>query len=359
MPTIGTVRFPRVKPEHAPSRSSGGTIRLGGVMYGIASEIEDPDGWAWAALTLMDGTRRTEEITAELAARFPELTVDEAGDIVATLLSSGHVEEADPGPCPELSEREKERYSCSRDFYRWIDLTPRDHGWEPQLRIRAARVLVIGLGGTGGHAAWSLAASGVGRLHLVDPDVVELSNLNRQLLYTEADIGRPKVEVALDRLRRVNSDIEITGERAAVTGPDDLDRLLDGFGVLVLCADHPREPGGIRTWANRVCARRGIPWVTGGYNGPLVSVGVFGPGGPCFECVRAGIPPQPGADYAWPGVTGASAGLSGQLVAHDVLSLITETMPAPPGYFHGVALLDPNGHVYAHNPSLPDCEICS
>ncbi|WXK64218.1 ThiF family adenylyltransferase [Nonomuraea sp. N2-4H] len=213
------MRFPRVKPEHAPSRSSDGTIRLGGVMYGIASEIEDPDGWAWAALTLMDGTRPTDEITAELAKRFTELTPEEAGDIVATLLSSGHVEEADPGPCAELSEREKERYSRSRDFYRWIDLTPRDHGWEPQLRIKAARVLVIGLGGTGGHVAWSLAASGVGRLHLVDPDVVELSNLNRQLLYTEADIGRPKVEVALDRLRRLNSDIEITGESATVAGP--------------------------------------------------------------------------------------------------------------------------------------------
>ncbi|MFB4283355.1 ThiF family adenylyltransferase [Nonomuraea sp. MTCD27] len=352
------MRLPRVKPEHAPQRLSDGTIRLGGVMYGLASEISDADGWAWSALALMDGTRAPAEIAARLRAAHAALTLEDADDIVATLLSSGHVEEAAPGPCEELSEREKERYSRSREYFRWVDLTPRDHGWEPQLRLKAARVLVAGLGGTGSHAAWSLAAAGVGRLHLVDPDVVELSNLNRQILYTEADLGRPKAEAALDRLRPVNSDIEITAEEATIDGPERLARLLHGFDVLALCADRPREPAGIRTWASRVCARAGIPWVSGGYDGPLVSVGVFGPGGPCFECVRAGIPPQPGAGYGWPGVTGASAGLSGQLVAHDVLALLTGLSATPPGYFHGLALLDPDAHVYARHPSRDECDFC-
>ncbi|MGA4996071.1 HesA/MoeB/ThiF family protein [Nonomuraea bangladeshensis] len=353
------MRLPRVKPEHAPYRLSDGTIRLGGALHGIASEIADADGWAWAALMLMNGTRSPAEIASELRSGFPDLTAEDAEGIVAALLSSGHVEEAAPGPCQELAEQEQERYSRSRDYFRWVDLTPRDHGWEPQLRIKDARVLVLGLGGTGSHAAWSLAAAGVGRLHLVDPDVVELSNLNRQLLYTEADIGRPKTEVALERLRQVNSGVEITVEKATVDSPEQLASLVGGFDVLALCADRPREPSGIQSWANRACWQAGIPWVSGGYNGPLVSVGVFGPGGPCFACVRAGIPPQPGADYAWPGVTGASAGLSGHLVAHDVLALVTGTLATPPGYFHGVTLLDPDGHVYARHPSRPECEICS
>ncbi|TDD43827.1 HesA/MoeB/ThiF family protein [Nonomuraea terrae] len=353
------MRLPRVKPEHAPHRLGDGSVRLGGVLYGIASEIADADGWAWAALTLMDGTRSPAEIAAELRSRFAGLSAEEADEVVATLIGSGHVEEAAPGPCEALSEREKERYSRSRDYFRWVDVTPRDHGWEPQVRLKNAGVLVLGLGGTGSHVAWSLAASGVGRLHLVDPDVVELSNLNRQVLYTEADVGRPKAEVAAERLRAVNSEIEVTASAARVDGPAGLARLVDGFDVLALCADHPREPGGIRTWANRVCSVAGIPWVSGGYDGPLVSVGVFGPGGPCFECVRAGIPPRPGADYAWPGVTGASAGISGQLVAHDVVALITGLMVTPPGYFHGLTLLDPDEHVYAHYPSRADCEFCS
>ncbi|HEX4812225.1 MAG TPA: HesA/MoeB/ThiF family protein [Nonomuraea sp.] len=353
------MRFPRVKPEHVPHRLEDGTIRLGGVLYGIASEIRDTDGLAWTALTLMDGTRSRQEIVTALQSRCAALTRDDADEIVTTLLSSGHVEEADPGSCAALSEREKERYRRNRDYFRWVDLTPRDHGWESQVLIKHARVLVLGLGGTGSHAAWSLAAAGVGRLHLVDPDVVELSNLNRQLLYTEADLGRPKSEVAAQRLRAVNTDVEITAAACTVDGQERLAALADGFDVLALCADRPGEPYGIRTWANRVCAKAGIPWVSGGYNGPLVSVGVFGPGGPCFECVRAGIPPRPGADYAFPGVTSASAGLSGQLVAHDVLALITGLLATPPGYFHGLTLLDPDGHVYARHPARPDCAFCS
>ncbi|MCK2213447.1 HesA/MoeB/ThiF family protein [Actinomadura sp. ATCC 31491] len=354
------MRLPRVKPEHAPHRFGDGTIRLGGVLYGIASEITDDDGCAWAVLNLMDGTRSPAEIAETLHSAFSAvLTRAEAVEIVDTLIASGHVEEAAPGPCAELSPREKDRYSRSKDYFRWVDLHPRDSGWEPQVRLKQARVLVLGLGGTGSHAAWSLAASGVGRLHLVDPDVVELSNLNRQLLYTEADVGRSKADVALARLREVNSDIEITAASATVDGPADLTRLVRGFDVLALCADRPREPDGIQSWANAVCAKAGIPWVSGGYNGPLVSVGVFGPGGPCFACVRAGIPPRPGADYAWPGVTGATAGLSGQLVAYDVVSLVTGLATTPPGYFHGVTLLDPDGHVYARHPARPDCEICS
>ncbi|TDE35361.1 ThiF family adenylyltransferase [Nonomuraea mesophila] len=353
------MRLPRVKPEHAPYRLGDGTIRLGGALHGIASEITDADGWAWTALTLMNGTRSPTEIASGLRSRFPVLTGEDAEDIVETLLSSGHVEEADPSPCQELTAQEKDRYSRSREYFRWVDLTPRDHGWEPQVRIKTARVLVLGLGGSGSHAAWALATAGVGRLHLVDPDVVELSNLNRQLLYTEADIGRPKTEVALERLRQTNSGVDVTVEKVMVNRSEQLASLVDGFDVLALCADRPREPHGIQTWANRACAKAGIPWVSGGYNGPLISVGVFGPGGPCFECVRAGIPPQPGADYAWPGATSASAGLSGHLVAHDVLAFVTGTMTTPPGYFHGVTLLDPNGHVYARYASRPHCEVCS
>lgn len=72
-----------------------------------------------------------------------------------------------------------------------LDLTPRASTWEPQERLRRALVTVIGVGGTGGVAALALAASGVGRLHCVDPDVVELSNLSRQVIYTEDDKRQP------------------------------------------------------------------------------------------------------------------------------------------------------------------------
>src|SRR5690606_16641134 len=189
------VRLPRVKPEHAPYRLDGGRIRIGGDIYGLAHEIEDPYGWVWAALEAMNGTRTCADVVASLLSRYPELSRRDADAIVAQLIGSGHVEDV-AAYASGLSPRELDRYSRGHDFFRWADVTPREHGWDAQLRLRSARVLVIGVGGAGTSAAQALAASGVGLLHLVDDDRVELSNLNRQLVYTEADIGRAKVSVA-------------------------------------------------------------------------------------------------------------------------------------------------------------------
>ncbi|WP_419196552.1 HesA/MoeB/ThiF family protein [Actinacidiphila glaucinigra] len=140
--------------------------------------------------------------------------------------------------------------------------------------LRAAKVVVVGVGGTGSAAATALAASGMGRLHLVDDDRVELSNLNRQTLYAEADIGRLKVDAARDRLRRTNSDITVTAQRTRITGPGDLEAILPGCDLLVMCADRPDD---IRTWANTACLNADLPWVDGGYHGPLVTVGAYAP----------------------------------------------------------------------------------
>ena len=82
---------------------------------------------------------------------------------------------------------------------------PRASSWDAQARLARSRVTVVGLGGSGAGAAAALAASGVGRLHCVDPDAVELSNLNRQVLYSEDDIGRPKVDAAVDAAARAST----------------------------------------------------------------------------------------------------------------------------------------------------------
>src|SRR5262249_57258164 len=130
------------------------------------------------------------------------------------------------------------------------------------------------------HAALGLVASGVGRLHCVDADTVELTNLNRQILYGESDLGRPKVEVAADRLRHLNSGVALTTARETVIGEADVRALASGCDVLVLCADRPSE---IRLWANRACLATGTPWVDAGYHGPMVAAAAYVPGeGPCY-----------------------------------------------------------------------------
>ncbi|MEV5410395.1 HesA/MoeB/ThiF family protein [Thermopolyspora sp. NPDC052614] len=358
--------LPRVKAEHAPYRLSDSRVRIGGDIYGIASEIEDPGGLAWAALNLMDGTRTQDDIVDALTALFPELPVTSVARIVDALVRSGHIEDANSAAPEELTPREQERYLRNRDFFRWVDLSPHGNPWHPQLRLKSARVVVIGLGGTGTHAVWSLAAAGVGRVHCVDSDTVELSNLNRQILYTEADIGRRKVDVALRRLKAVNSDITITGENRRIDGQEALLPLLADCDVLALCADEPRGEAGLRHWANRACLSAGVPWVGGGYSGPLVSTCVTGPGGPCFECLqhaaeqerrRKGHPAT--ADFGWPGVLATTAALSGQLIAQAVISLLTEIPRIAPGYLTGINVIAPDQHFFVRPERRADCPVCA
>jgi molybdopterin/thiamine biosynthesis adenylyltransferase len=357
---------PRVKEEHRPQRFPDGTIWIGGGIYGIAAEVDDPYGLAWAVLRLMDGTHTPQQIAALVRDAFGAASPG-PGAVEATidaLIASGYVEDAAAGPPPQLTARELDRYHRSHAFFRRVDLLPREHGWVGQLALKHARVVVLGVGGTGSHAAWALAASGVGTLHLVDPDRIELSNLNRQILFTESDIGRPKAQVAARRLAEVNSDIAVTYSVAEVGGQDDVAELVADCDVLALCADRPKGPESIRVWVNRACAAAGVPWVGGGYDGPFVTVGVYTPSaGACYECLVAGEEKirRPGLrlDHGGPGVIAPSAGLSGQLVAYNVIALITGVSDPVPGALRGLNLVAPDEHVFVTHPPRPDCPVCS
>jgi len=359
-------RRPRVKPEHRPVRVSGDRIRIGGSVYGIAGEVEDRTGAVWTLLSAMDGSRTPDEIVAHVVAAHPDERAESIHRAMKVFVESGHVEDfAAPEP-PVLTARERERHDRSRMFYRWIDPTPRTSWWEPQLRLRAARVCVIGLGGTGGNVALALAAAGVGELHCVDSDVVELSNLNRQILYGEDDIGRPKVEAAVRRLRQLNTDIRITGARLSIGGEADLASLAEQCDALMLCAD---QPGEIRAWANRACLAAGTPWVDAGYHGPVASATAYRPGqGACYECawwaeherhlamgVEADYSLQRGGSNA---VTAPTAGLSGYLAAHLGISLLTGVVPVRSGLTQGINLVAPDHHFLIESPQRPDCPAC-
>jgi molybdopterin/thiamine biosynthesis adenylyltransferase len=181
--------------------------------------------------------------------------------------------------------RERERYSRGRELFQAIDSCWRASSWVPQLALKDSKAVVIGLGGVGSVVANAFTASGVGHVHCVDHDVVVLSDLNRQILYTERDLGRPKAEAAVHRLCERNSDILVTGDRRKADGPEAITTIVMGFDLVMLAADSPPE---IRSWTNRACVDLGIPWVWGGYDGPLMTIGVYRPGaGPCYDCAKA------------------------------------------------------------------------
>jgi hypothetical protein len=350
-----------------------GNVRIGSVIYGIGAEISDPDGWIWTLTELMDGTRSCPRITAEVAARHPAAVRPETvGVAIAELRQAGFVEDAAAPLPPGLGDRDPVRHARGVALLRWMDLSPRASPWHAQLRLHRARVLVLGVGGTGGAAAQILTAAGVGHLHAVDPDVVELSNLNRQLLYGEADIGHPKADAAVAALHALNSDVAVTGERREVGGQDALAALLaEGppYDLMVLGADRPPE---IRRWANRACLAANMPWVEGGYRGPLVTAGVHVPHvGPCWECQRAGEAERrdlrlaPGQDedaasprMPWNPASAVTATLSGTLVAHAALAVLTGVPPMEPGFRYGVNLMSLGDPVIQRHPRRPDCPAC-
>ncbi|WP_431033773.1 HesA/MoeB/ThiF family protein [Streptomyces sp. P6-2-1] len=367
------MRRPRIKPEHRAYRTVEGNVRIGSVVHGIGSEVADPQGWVWTLVEAMDGTRDRGEIVADVLRAHPGADLGEADLLAAVddLTQAGFVEDAGAPEPVALSAAERERYGRGMTLQRWMDLTPRASPWDPQLALRASRVLLVGVGGTGGAAARDLVASGVGHLHCVEPDTVELSNLNRQTLFAEADIGRPKLDAALRTLRALNGDVALSGERREVRGPDDLAELLAAapYDALLLAADRPPV---VRRWANEVCLATGTPWAEAGYRGPLVSVALFRPGtGACWVCLRdteverreLSLPPGEDEEIAsprmdWNPVNAVTAQLSGSLLAHAGLALLSGVPHIEPGCRFGFNLMRPGDNVLARAPRRSGCPAC-
>jgi molybdopterin/thiamine biosynthesis adenylyltransferase len=274
---------PRIKETHRPIKLPDGRIWIGSVHYGLGSELSGPHAdLAWQVCQVMDGHLTQDELVAEIAGSTGADRSLVKG-VVSYLIASGWVDDVGAPVPATLSQRDLQRYKSSAQFLSWVDLTSRSSPYELQARLKSSWITVVGLGGAGCAVATSLAASGVGRLHIVDGDVVELSNLNRQVLYTEAEIGKPKTDAAVRRLSALNSDIEITGTSLFMEEPADIRREISGSDLFVLCADRPDE---ILTWANQVSLVTGIPWVLAAYTGPMLVVGTFIPGKTgCYRCV--------------------------------------------------------------------------
>jgi molybdopterin/thiamine biosynthesis adenylyltransferase len=184
-----------------------------------------------------------------------------------------------------------------------------------QRKIAGASVAVIGAGGVKSPLLLYLAALGVGRIGVIDFDHVELSNLNRQILFTTGDISRNKAEVAAERLRALNDEIlvEVSTEKVEA---HNIDRLLDGFDIVVEGGDSPEA----RLLVNSYCLWTGKPMVhpSAQYNYGYVLTVLPGRTA-CFDCVFPDLPPGRGGSVP---VVGISTGLAGTLAAGEVLKLI-------------------------------------
>ncbi|GAF10363.1 MccB protein [Paenibacillus pini JCM 16418] len=138
-------------------------------------------------------------------------------------------------------------------------------------KLQTAHVLLLGAGAIGTHVLWNLAAMGVGKVTVIDFDVIEESNLNRQLMYHPGDIGESKVEVLCERIKQFNPSMELYPIRLKVESPADIERYIDSKSLVIKAIDTPEEA---TEWANGVCVKHKIPLINGGF---LDHIGVVGP----------------------------------------------------------------------------------
>jgi molybdopterin-synthase adenylyltransferase len=290
--------------------------------------IESPDERERALLEALDGSVTQEELEARFGAA-------EVQNVVAQMQEMGLLEDAAEDDLVPVAERAR----FDRQLRYFSDLVT---GGEPspsecQERLRNARVAVLGVGGLGGRTALELACIGVGELWLIDGDRVEESNLNRQIQYTEADIGRLKTEATAERLKAFNSRLEVRTVPERVESEEQLGHLIAGADIVIDAADWPAYE--IEHWCNRACFAAGIPYIAMSHYPPVGRVGpLYVPGQTgCFECQTIGFrrdyplfdiaveqrrgKPSPAATL------GPACGVVGGLAGAEVMHFLTKLIP--------------------------------
>jgi adenylyltransferase/sulfurtransferase len=212
---------------------------------------------------------------------------------------------------PTLSAQEYQRYS------RHLILP--EVGLEGQRKLKAARVLCVGAGGLGSPVALYLAAAGVGTIGIVDYDVVDLSNLQRQILHTTADIGRPKLESAKNKITAMNPEVKVETYNEPLSSKNALE-IFKGYDVVLDGTDNFPT----RYLVNDACVLLGIPNAYGSIFRFEGQASVFGAkDGPCYRCLYP-EPPPPGLvpSCAEGGVLGVLPGIIGMIQATEAVKII-------------------------------------
>ena len=225
-------------------------------------------------------------------------------------------------------------------------------GWgqHGQMKLKSATIIVAGAGGLGSPSSLYLAAAGVGHLIIVDKDVFELSNLNRQILGWQKDIGRKKAEAAAEKLQAINPDIQIT-PRVMEISQDNVVELLEKADLVVDAMDNWTT----RFLLNKTCVDLNIPFIHAGVFGLYGQIMTIIPHkGPCLRCL---LPETPKDVGKFP-VLGATPGLFAMMQVMEALKIVVGTGEPLTGK---MLLFDgSNMTITRINVSRrPDCPVCA
>jgi molybdopterin-synthase adenylyltransferase len=352
------LRRPRIKRTTEEIETPEGDVYLLRPSADNDIRIEQPDAEERRLLAAVNGESTLEELRAEFGAA-------EVDDLIAQLQELEVVEDAADDEL--LPARELERFDRQLRYFSDVG-TGGITASQCQERLREAKVAVLGVGGLGGWSALALVCTGVGEMWLIDGDRVEVSNLNRQIQFSEADIGELKVERTAARLKAFNSELKVTTEARRLESEGDIAEFIAGSDVVIDAADWPAHD--IERWCNAACFEAGIPYITMSHFPPIARVGpLYVPGVTgCFVCQEIGYRREyPLFDIAVeqrrakpsPAATlGPACGLIGGQVGMEVLHLLTGlSRPSTQGVAH---IFDLRTMEVKREPVVPEpeCPIC-
>lgn len=349
---------PRLKRTTQRMETPNGDVYLLRPSAGADIHIEDPDPEGRRLLAALDGSRTREELIEEFGP-------DEVNDLLAQFEELGVVEDAADDDL--IADAVVERYD--RQLRYFADITTGTPPSQCQERLESARIAVLGVGGLGGWSALNLACCGIGEMLLVDFDRVELSNLNRQVLYSEADIGRYKAVAAAERLTAFNSSMRVETRVQRLDSEAAIAETIQGYDMVIDACDWPAHD--IENWINSACFAAKVPFIAMSHFPPVARVGpLYIPGVTgCFACQEIGyrrtfplfdtaIEQQRGQQS--PAATlGPACGLIGGQIGLDVMHHLTGlARPSTLGVGH---IYDLRTMAVEREPVVPEpsCPVCS
>jgi molybdopterin/thiamine biosynthesis adenylyltransferase len=337
------------------------------------TSLEDPDGRVLALLSLLDGNRAPEQVYQDLSADYPDVTLDDVREALADLDESGLIQDAaDTGA--DFDADDLRRWDRNFGFWETYASTSVSK-YEFQRRIRNCKIAVLGIGGVGSHVLLDLIGIGFTDIRIVDFDKIELSNLNRQVLYGTPFIGQPKVEVAADRARAFGGKLNLEVVRERLLSADDVYDVVHDRDLVLGTADAPKLD--MMHYLSEGCVRAGAALITGGVATQLaymysVVPGISGCADCWFDSVQRNDPASRmlhremraaeargerfGEDTA--AFNGLVVLLDAYMVGDAVRLASRVSPPVSVGRVLEVTFQNPQVRVAETFERLPDCKVC-
>ncbi|MBF9646065.1 ThiF family adenylyltransferase [Streptococcus pseudopneumoniae] len=244
---------PKLKKAY-PVVYKDGSVYIGGV--GEITEYEDPSGAIEYMLKKMDGINTVEKIIREVSETYSELSPSDVMEAIDEISKERFIEDLNLTGSKILSKYELERYHRNINFFSSY-ATLSENKYISQKKLIDSKIGIIGLGGLGSHIIYDLAGLGIGEIKAVEFDVVDISNLNRQILYNFDDIGKSKASIAKQRIYEFNPQIKFTVEEKKINSSEDVVESFRGFDCLILVADRPKVK--LARWVNEAIVKLNIP----------------------------------------------------------------------------------------------------